>query len=325
MKNFISEYFGISEKQAKGTVAVFMIAIPLAFMPIAFNWYKQKSYQQVSYTNEVASLPDFKQKPVAANTERPFEAEDSKAFTASYTAKPQTGYKKYDKTEGISKPFSFDPNTIDDAGWKQLGLSDYSINSLRNYQAKGGRFYHSDGIKKIYGISSELAEKIIPYVSIPTQQQNYKDHAADSYAVTENKSYARPEVKPIDINTADSLQWQSLPGIGPGYARRIVNFREKLGGFLSIDQVAETYGLPDSTFRQVKKYLTNNVGPNKNLLVNKYDYKNLKHPYLSYAQAKAIVAYREQHGMFKSVLDLQKVMVIDEDTYAKISPYVSLD
>ena len=313
MKRRLQQYFNISEKQAGGTVALVIVAIFLAFVPFAYNYYKIQTYKPVSYANEIAALQDFQTRPQRSDTNF-----HTQRYTYDYESpkgkKPQ--YARLDRTEHAPQLFYFDPNTVDDEGLRKLGLSEYSINSFNNYRKTGAKVYNADGIRRIYGLSPQLAEKIIPYATIkqPERQTNYETR----------QPYARPEIKSIDINAADTLQWQSLPGIGPGYARRIVNFRDKLGGFHTVAQVAETYGLPDSTFKAIQKYLQNDKGFTKPLNINTDDYQSLKHPYLSFAQARAITNYRKQHGNYTSVEQLMNVMVIDEKTFERIAPYVTL-
>ena len=103
----------------------------------------------------------------------------------------------------------------------------------------------------------------------------------------------------IDINTADTSAFISLPGIGSKLAARIVNFRDKLGGFYSIDQVGETFGLPDSTFQKIKQYLKLENTSIKKININTATVDELKaHPYIKYSVANPIIAYRNEHGPF---------------------------
>jgi competence ComEA-like helix-hairpin-helix protein len=115
-----------------------------------------------------------------------------------------------------------------------------------------------------------------------------------------------------------------LPGIGSKLAARIVNFREKLGGFYSVEQVGETYGVPDSTFQKIKNRLVVNSEVRK-VNINLATKEELKtHPYIRWQLANAIVEYRNQHGPFKSLEDLKKIVLVDEINFKKIIPYLSM-
>src|SRR6185436_20843184 len=103
----------------------------------------------------------------------------------------------------------------------------------------------------------------------------------------------------IDINTADTTAFISLPGIGSKLAVRIVTFREKLGGFYSVLQIGETFGLPDSTFQKIKQYLKLENTTIKKININTATVDELKaHPYIKWSIANPIVAYRNEHGRF---------------------------
>ncbi|MEJ7684007.1 MAG: helix-hairpin-helix domain-containing protein [Segetibacter sp.] len=125
------------------------------------------------------------------------------------------------------------------------------------------------------------------------------------------------------MNTADTSALISLPGIGSKLAARIVNFREKLGGFSSVNQLGETYGIPDSTFQKIKPQLQCNHPALKTININTADINVLRaHPYLRWNIANAIINYRQQHGNYKSVEDIRKIDLITDDLYNKIAPYL---
>lgn len=129
----------------------------------------------------------------------------------------------------------------------------------------------------------------------------------------------------IFINSADSTAWEALPGIGPTLAARLIRFREKLGGFYSIAQVAETYGLPDSTFQNIQASLRLDSGSLKKLNINQMDEKSLgQHPYIRYKLARLIVQYRSNHGPFSHAEDLYNIPLVNDSIYRKLEKYISL-
>jgi DNA uptake protein ComE-like DNA-binding protein len=128
----------------------------------------------------------------------------------------------------------------------------------------------------------------------------------------------------ISINTADSAAWEALPGIGPTLAARLVRFREKLGGFCSVAQVAETYGLPDSTFKKIQASLRLDSGSLKKLNINQTDEQTLaQHPYIRYKLARLIVQYRSVHGPFSRAEDLYNIPLVNDSIYRKLEKYIS--
>jgi DNA uptake protein ComE-like DNA-binding protein len=134
------------------------------------------------------------------------------------------------------------------------------------------------------------------------------------------------EIISIDVNTPDTANWISLPGIGTGLARRIMSYRYKLGGFYSVEQVAETFGLSDSTFRLIKSHLVCLNPALKRINLNTVSVETLsQHPYLRWKLANVIVLYRQQHGPFASVQELTKINVISPELFQKIAPYLTLE
>ena len=223
------------------------------------------------------------------------------------------------------KPFYFDPNTIDAAGWKKLGLRDKTIATILNFRSKGGKFRQPEDIKKIWGLFPDEVERILPFIQIAAASTSYSKQK-NNYAISapvENK-FSRSIVD-IEINGADSIAFISLPGIGSKLSQRIINFREKLGGFYSVNQVGETFGLPDSVFQKIKPRLQLS-GDVKKININTATLDELKiHPYVRYHLANAIIQYRLQHGQYKMVEDIKKIMIMNDEVFSKISPYLSIN
>ncbi len=143
---------------------------------------------------------------------------------------------------------------------------------------------------------------------------------------TYDSIYKAPSVKipiqAIDVNQANSEGWESLPGIGPSYAGKILRFRESLGGFSSIEQIGNTWHFPDSVFRQIIQYLE--LSPvYRHLNINTLSAEELaKHPYLKSKQATVISRYRDNYGPFEKIEDLLQTKVLQEDDLKKLKPYI---
>ncbi|MCY7291797.1 MAG: helix-hairpin-helix domain-containing protein [Ferruginibacter sp.] len=236
------------------------------------------------------------------------------------------GYQSYPKKNYnnafTGTMFYFDPNTLDVAGWQKLGIKDKTIASMQKYLSKGGRFKEPDDLRKVWGLRDDEKERLIPYVRIAGQAQpNYTNNNTPY----EKKNYEKKAITSVDINSGDSSAFDALPGIGGGFSRRIINFRNKLGGFYKVEQVAETFGLPDSVFQKIKPLLKIISTEVKKLNVNTAKEEELKaHPYIRWQLAKVITEYKKQHGDFKTLEDLKKIMVIDAETYNKIAPDLTI-
>jgi competence ComEA-like helix-hairpin-helix protein len=165
----------------------------------------------------------------------------------------------------------------------------------------------------------------MPYVQIAN---TVKDVVSPGKNVREYRSPwkdSKREVKLIAINESDSTAWIALPGIGSKLSQRIINFRNKLGGFYTIEQVGETFGLPDSTF-QIIKPLLRLSGEVKKINLNSATIEELKsHPYIRYQLANALVQYKLQHGDYKTVEDIKRIMIVTDELFNKVSPYLTVD
>ena len=135
--------------------------------------------------------------------------------------------------------------------------------------------------------------------------------------------FVKKSLKSIEINTADTTALIDLPGIGSKLAARIILFREKLGGFYKVDQVGEVYGLQDSIFQKLRPYLKCDNTQIKKIHINNATKEELKiHPYIRWKLADVIVDYRNEHGSFSNIKDLEKIEVIDEETLKRLEAYI---
>lgn len=226
------------------------------------------------------------------------------------------------------RPVTFDPNTVRKSSLVGFGLSEKVASNIINYREKVGRFEQKEDLKKLYSLSDSDYEQLATFIEIEPLPVETTDQIASNDIANSNTvpdAYEARELSRIvlDINKAGAEEWQQLRGIGPTYANRIVKFRAALGGFSSTQQVAETYGLPDSTFQNILFSLR----PSpifKKLKINELDAKALKqHPYIKdWKTANIIVNYRAQHGKYESIDDLRKVRVLSEELIRQLSPYL---
>ena len=229
-----------------------------------------------------------------------------------------------DKPAAILAPF--DPNTATEADFLRLGLPERTAKSILNYRDKGGKFRSREDFKKIYTLTPDDYTRLEPYINVAAASAT----ATSPTLTAGNNTKLKPFVK-IDINSASVDDWQKLNGIGIGYASRIVRFRDALGGFTNIKQVAETRGLPDSVYQRIEPLLLfsaeNSAGANgshiKKLRINTATLEEMRvHPYIG-GLAKVIVSFREQHGRFKTVDELRQIKIITPEVFRKMQPYLT--
>ncbi len=233
---------------------------------------------------------------------------------------------------GAFETFQFDPNTATEGDFLKLGLSKRVTTAILNYRNKGGKFYKKEDFAKIYTLRKEDYERLESWIFIPERSEKKLYISQDDKPASTvfpnasgfgNDFKTKPESPlTIDINRATESEWQQLRGIGPGYSRRIVNYREKLGGFSTVQQIAETYGLPDSTFLAIQPYLVNSP-IFRFVSINTMSLEELKlHPYISNFQANAVHHYRQEHGPLKNMDDFRKILVFKESDWIRLSPYL---
>ena len=129
----------------------------------------------------------------------------------------------------------------------------------------------------------------------------------------------------VELNSADSIALISVSGIGPFYAKQIIKYRNDLGGFLSYSQFSEIWGLEKLDLNKIKLQTIIDTNLIQKLNLNNIEVKTLwNHPYLNYKQAKAIINYRAQHGNFKVIKDIRKIVLIDSILFRKIAPYLRI-
>ncbi|NNF33651.1 MAG: hypothetical protein HKN68_06065 [Saprospiraceae bacterium] len=223
-----------------------------------------------------------------------------------------------------------DPNTASGDSLKLLGLSSFAVNNLIKYREKGGKIKSSTQLTNIYGIDSSTYSQIKDNISIPKPIESYEPKV-EVASKKEDKSidtiaFAKAKIKKksilIDINTADEIQLQYVNGIGPSFAKRIIKYRDLIGGYHSKGQLLEVYGLDHSKFHQIKDQVTVG-GKVQDINVNSSDYKVLSnHPYIDHQEARLIVAYTSKHGPLTHAYDIVKIGVMDSLFVEKIMPYL---
>lgn len=221
-----------------------------------------------------------------------------------------------DASPGNIPLFDFDPNhaTLDQL--VQLGLPNRVIDNIIKYRSKGGKFYKKEDFKRLYGLDDATYQRLAPYlVTDPYHDPTDKPLAHDINDYIE-----------VEVNTASVADWAQFRGIGEKTAQRIVNYREKLGGFHSIDQVGTTWGLDPALFANIKPQLRLDPSHIRQMNINTVPLDTLAaHPSVKAWQAKIIINYRDHHAPLTSLKDLKKIKIMDQALYDALTPYLRLD
>ena len=223
------------------------------------------------------------------------------------------------------QPFPFNPNTMTEDEGRAMGLTDRQIRNIINYRDKGGKFYSKKDLAKLYTISEEDFAQLEPYIVLP--EVTRKDYAPAKSETKENQQIEEkkaPKTIPIvDLNTVDSITLVELPQIGPYTAVRIIEFREKLGGFVDKEQLRDVKGMDEARFTAIQPYINLGAVEIRKVFVNRADFKTLvHHPYLSYEQVKRIFNQREKRGMIKNWEQLETLLMEEGEVNPLLEQYV---
>jgi competence protein ComEA len=211
--------------------------------------------------------------------------------------------------------FHFDPNTLSHDSLIKLGLTSGEANTLLKYRAKGGKFRNPSDIRKVYGLDEAKAVKLIPFIRL----------ASNSHDKGKTMSY-REKLPAVDINNCDSASLERLPGIGPVLSVRIIKYRHLLGGFASVNQLTEVYGLSKETFDLIKGRIFADSSVVTRIDINSAGFKDLSHhPYFEKYEVNAILKYRELKGKIKNISDLTDNKLITAEKAAKLRPYLKFE
>lgn len=241
------------------------------------------------------------------------------------TGKVHTTYSKDSTTQQNGwHPRPFNPNTANEELLREIGFSDYHIRNLMRYRNKGGQWRSVAHFQKLYGLTPEDFELLRPYIQLPQTHERYQRPRAQAEVkqdfVPRYEAIEKLQVgEQIDLSTADTSLLKRIPGIGSGFAKRIVAHRTALGGFTSVEQLYEITDLP----ADIANYCYLSTTKVKTLDVNTASYGQLiRHPYLTAAQVHAIITYRDQYGRFRTLQQLLGILPATEAERTRLLPYL---
>ena len=187
--------------------------------------------------------------------------------------------------------FRFNPNTVSLEDLMRLGFSEKQAQSILNYREKGGRFRRPADFAKSYVVADSVFDRLAPYIDIPR----------------------------IDLNKADSAAFETLPGIGPYFASKMVSYRTSLGGYSHPEQLLEIYHFDREKYDGLKDLITcSKPAPYPLWTLSEKDLA--KHPYISKDEAHSVVLYRTHQPKEAWTLEgLHKAGVLSEEHYAKLT------
>jgi competence ComEA-like helix-hairpin-helix protein len=284
--------FVISKRSKRGLLVLILASLGLIFFPRVYMFF-QKEEAFVINSEQIAEFE---------RTHRKFEKRNY--------------YNYYSKKKKYKAPDSkFNPNTYTLSDWTNLGLSEKQSVVILKFTARG--IYTEEDLKRIFVIPDVLFELIRDSVVYPERFQNTLNQ--ESY-----KKQAK-QITLINLNTADTTEFMKIYGIGAFYAKQIIRYREKLGGFFKKEQLLEVWKMTPEAYDKIKDHVFISEKDVKRININSVTIEVLKvHPYLKWNQANSIVKMRIQRNGFKNIEEIKESVLIDSETYEKLFPYLSL-
>lgn len=304
MPDNLMNYFNFNKGERIGIMVVIaLIIIVLAFPYVIKVTVKDNTDEYLQFVKEIEL----------------FENSLKKATDSANEAR-LLDFQQMDRSVAENKlsPFVFNPNKLPSEQWSKLGLKDWQIKVIKKYEAKGGKFYKKEDVKRMFCISPSEYEILEPFISIPEQKNEYAERKSE---VKEVKKKVL-----VDLNNSDSVTLLSLYGIGPSFAKRIIKYRNLLGGFYSKRQLLEVYGFDQEKLDKIDAFCEVNSDGIKRININKVRTDELKkHPYMDYYTAKAIVDQRIILGRFTKMEQIKAIPLIHDDLFNKIQHYFVIE
>ena len=200
------------------------------------------------------------------------------------------------------------------------------MRNIYKYRAAGGIYRKKEDFARLYGLTVKQYRELEPYIHISADYQPASTLFEDKPATTERDTLRYPvkmaEGETIDLAIADTSMLKTVPGIGSYFARRIYDYGQRLGGYVSLNQLDEIEDFP----KEAKQYLTLGTSTVRKVNINTASLNDLKrHPYINYYQARTITDYRRQYG---TITDLQQLRLSPDFTpeaIERLRPYVEYE
>lgn len=315
MQNPFRNFFYFSRGERRG-ILVLITGIMLVFLSGFFYSY----WKDMQFPTE----EDRKQQAIA-------EAEYS-AFISSIQEQEKQWKPKYSRYDHKS-PQAFDltpfnPNTTDSATFCSLGLPGWMARNILQYRRKGGKFRKAIDFKKVYGLTEEQFETLLPYIYIAPEDtvRNisylYNHPSTNNNSNPQSGSYKYPIGTIVDLNKADTTELQKIPGIGSGIARMITVYRQRLGGFYRIEQLEDIH----LNYHQLQSWFSIDPKDIRIINLNRIGIERLRsHPYINFYQAKAFLEYRKKKGKLHNLKPFTLYEEFSESDLERISHYICFE
>jgi competence protein ComEA len=217
----------------------------------------------------------------------------------------------------------FDPNEDDFDSLIKKGVPYKAAKNMYNFSQKGGVFRSKADVKKMYSVTDDVYRTLEPFIVLNSTASLPNHTPSLAYAKNGGDKIKKQS---ISINTATQEELETLKGIGPSYAAKILRYRSFYGGFFNPQQLYEIKGLDSALVISLLPQLFFDLDAIDRLKVNKATVDELaKHPYINYKEANAIVNFREQHGSFNQISEIKELHIFKGKNINRLIPYLDLN
>ena len=300
----VKQFLTFSRSERNGIIVLLILVVALVFLPMFYrsfvNVVPNSDPLFYSKIDSFVAQLSLKHEEVVKTYANPIEREVTEA-------KKNINY------------FEFDPNTITVDELVMLGLTVKQTNVIDRFRGKGGKFFSDSDFAKVYVIDSSTFRRLQPWIKIDKSKLK-------KYPIAKYDSISKVELKPtiVELNSADTIELAKVKGIGRNFARRIIVYRNLLGGYVSVQQLKEVYGIKADLIASISSQLVVDSTKIKSINVNLVLYEDLKkHPYLTEFQSKAIIYYRSKVGTIKSINELLANKIISSEKYEYLKTYLT--
>ena len=236
---------------------------------------------------------------------------------------------KMDSKNSQPKIYLFNPNFITDYKGYKLGMSIQEIDRLLAFRRENKYVNSPEEFQNVTKVSDSLLNLMAPYFKFPDWVNNKKENSKfKEYEAYQNEAFAKKEkIIIIDINQATKEDLVKIYGIGEAISVRILKQKETLGGFVSMEQMQDVWGLsPEVIENLITHFRVLAVPRFKKIEINNASLKELSQfYYFGYALAKEIVTYRSMNGNIKNIEDLTKIKGFPVDKANIIGLYLDFN
>jgi DNA uptake protein ComE-like DNA-binding protein len=289
--------FDVSKRHQRGILVLISTSIIIIFTPRLMM-----SLHSEEFSTELHITPISKNQHWRNETHR-------------WNRRKNTYRKWSSKQKKLRKPTEkFDPNLLSKEAWMSFGLSEKQASVVLKIAKRG--IHSNEELQKIKFIPEKVFENIKEFTKYDVKEQSKE---------LSKKPEFEPSKQKLNINQTSEQELMEIKGLGPFYARQIMKYQQSLGGFVRKEQLLEVWKMTPEIYAQIQAFIHCEPSNLRKISINTASAEELQaHPYLNWNQANSIVKMRTQKGRFHSILEIKESVIIDEETFEKVRPYLSL-